>query len=144
MGSSRVTSSLFDLKLHPAATTLRVTQLDDGSPLLDPMLKQPHFTLSKWVSSRDEKCSPREIQMDEEELDKKSNSSQLRHRGTSQVEKERSKSLSVFGTLVSPKLRAAQLSFETALDTLVEIANMRSLILSAYTEVKNDVAGTEE
>lgn len=37
----------------------------------------------------------------------------------SQVKKERSKSLAVFGTLVSPKLRDAQLSFETGLKVLL-------------------------
>ncbi|EPS63369.1 hypothetical protein M569_11420, partial [Genlisea aurea] len=37
-----------------------------------------------------------------------------------QEQKERSKSLSMFGMLVSPKLRATQLSFENALETLVE------------------------
>ncbi|KAG9151512.1 hypothetical protein Leryth_023490 [Lithospermum erythrorhizon] len=52
-----------------------------------------------------------------------------------QVHKERFKSLSMFGTLVSPKLRSAQLSFETALAILVEAANMRASLLSAYDEV---------
>ncbi|XP_062164507.1 uncharacterized protein LOC133871148 isoform X1 [Alnus glutinosa] len=60
-----------------------------------------------------------------------------------QVQKERSKSLSMFGTLVSPKLRAAQLSFETALETLVEIANMRSTMLSTYDQVRKDLEGTK-
>ncbi|RZC48602.1 hypothetical protein C5167_017029 [Papaver somniferum] len=165
MGTSRVTSTLFDHKLHPAATTLRVARVHDESPSTDPMLEQPHFTLLKWASSHDEMSSPSAKQMDGDELDRKSNSPQLRRRGTTQVseadkeqlasnmsslsvddqvEKERSKSLSVFGTLVSPKLRSAQVSFETALETLVKVANMRSLLLSTYAEVKNDVNSTKE
>lgn len=36
-----------------------------------------------------------------------------------QVRKERSKSLAVFGAFVSPKLGAAQLSFETGLSVTV-------------------------
>ncbi|XP_056856219.1 uncharacterized protein LOC130505640 [Raphanus sativus] len=79
-------------------------------------------------------------------------SPQLRHRGVSEekpspkgettvlaadeeVKKERAKSLSVFGGLVSPKLRGAQLSFETALETLVEIANTRSSMLAAFERI---------
>ncbi|KAI3980646.1 hypothetical protein MKX01_025211 [Papaver californicum] len=165
MGTSCVTSTLFDHKLHSAATTLRLAQVDDEAPSTDPLLEQPHFTLLKWASSHDEMSSPTAKQMDGEELDKKSNSPQLRRRGTThvseadkeqlasnmsslsvgdQVGKERSKSLSVFGTLVSPKLRSAQLSFETALEILVKVANMRSLPLSTYAEVKNDENSTKE
>ncbi|KAI3894271.1 hypothetical protein MKW92_044122, partial [Papaver armeniacum] len=163
MGTSRVTSTLFDHKLHPASTTLRVARVHDESPSTDPMLEQPHFTLLKWASSHDEMSSPSAKRMDGDELDRKSNSPQLRttrHNPKAdkeqlasnmsslsvddQVEKERSKSLSVFGTLVSPKLRSAQVSFETALETLVKVANMRSLLLSTYAEVKNDVNSTKE
>ncbi|XP_026459185.1 coiled-coil domain-containing protein 115-like [Papaver somniferum] len=154
MGTSRVSSTLFDHKLHSAATMLRVARVQDESPSTDPML-----------DSHDEMSSPSAKQMDGDELDRKSNSPQLRRRGTTQVseadkeqlasnmsslsvddqvEKERSKSLSVFGTLVSPKLRSAQVSFETALETLVKVANMRSLLLSTYAEVKNDVNSTKE
>ncbi|PIA56878.1 hypothetical protein AQUCO_00700913v1 [Aquilegia coerulea] len=83
MGGSRVTSALFDLKLHPAATTLQVTELDGESPPKDPMVKEPHFSLSRWSSSGEEKCSSRETEFEEEELQKKNNTS-LRHRGISQ------------------------------------------------------------
>ncbi|XWS20837.1 hypothetical protein CRYUN_Cryun30bG0003200 [Craigia yunnanensis] len=55
---------------------------------------------------------------------------------------KRCKSLSVFGTLVSPKLRAAQLSFETALETLVEIANKRSAMLCAFNKVHKKLGGS--
>lgn len=47
-------------------------------------MNQPQFTLHKWAISHDE-YSPRKTQTAEDELDKKSNSPQLRRRGTSQV-----------------------------------------------------------
>ncbi|KAF8405560.1 hypothetical protein HHK36_010467 [Tetracentron sinense] len=162
MGASRVNSALFDLKLHSAVTTLQVAEQDGESPLADPMVKQSHFTLCKWASPNGGKCCSEEIE-DGDKLQKKS--PQLRHRGLSQfselqeklvassgaplivedqVQKERSKSLSVFGTLVSPKLRGAQFSFETALVTLVEIANMRSLMLSAFAQVRQEMEGRKE
>ncbi|XP_034674381.1 coiled-coil domain-containing protein 115 isoform X1 [Vitis riparia] len=163
MGASRISSSLFDLKLHSAATSLRVTEDD-----VDSKMNQPHFTLCKWASSDNGKCCSGEAKFDGDELQKKSVSPQLRYRGTSQldepqeiqeksptcksptsngsplsldspVQKQRHKSLSVFGTLVSPKLRAAQFSFETALETIVEIANMRSSMLSAFDQVQKDI-----
>ncbi|CAL5383333.1 unnamed protein product [Camellia sinensis] len=156
MGASRISSALFDLKSHCAATTLQITE--DG---VDSRMKQPNFTLCKWVSPDNQNCSSDKAKFDEDEsLQRTSTKPQLRYRGTSeiqekrpesngsalmvdyQIQKERSKSLSMFGTLVSPKLRAGQLSFEMALDTLVEIANMRSSILSAYDQVRNDMEST--
>ncbi|XP_057489995.1 uncharacterized protein LOC130775996 isoform X2 [Actinidia eriantha] len=123
MGASRINSALFDLKYHNAATSLQVIQDD---------VKQPNFTLCKWVSTNNQNCSTEEAKFDEDELfEKNSTNAQLRYRGTSeiqekspesigskltvvdQMQKERSKSLSMFGTLVSPKLRSAQISFET-------------------------------
>ncbi|KAH7850301.1 hypothetical protein Vadar_030685 [Vaccinium darrowii] len=128
MGASRVNSALFDLKYHCAATSLQVRQED---------VKEPNFTLCKWVSLDNEKYCSEEAKFDEDGFsERKSSNSQLRYRGTSeiqeeipesdrsavavddQIQQERSKSLSMFGKLVSPKLRDAQLSFETALDTL--------------------------
>ncbi|XP_010271142.1 PREDICTED: coiled-coil domain-containing protein 115-like isoform X4 [Nelumbo nucifera] len=163
MGLSRVTSALFDLKSHSAATTLHVSQQDgDSSLLTDAMVEQPHFVLYKWSSSDSGKCFSGEIEIDKQEM-QQSSSSELRHRGSSlhselqeeysarstpspkvedQVQKERFKSLSVFGTLVSPKLRAAQLSFETALETLIKIANMRSAMLSAFAQVQKHIEAT--
>ncbi|PWA44368.1 hypothetical protein CTI12_AA529710 [Artemisia annua] len=61
-----------------------------------------------------------------------------------QLQKERAKVLSMFGTLVSPKLRASQLTFETALETLVEIANARSSILKSYEALHRDMKSTQE
>ncbi|KAF9603685.1 hypothetical protein IFM89_037448 [Coptis chinensis] len=167
MGASRVTSALYDLKLHPAVTTLQVRQLDGESPRQDPMVEEPHFTLSRWLYSSEDYCYSRETGSDEADPKNKNSSSLLRHRGTSQypddkefrrkaspvsprspltgddqVQKERSKSLSVFGKLVSPKLREAQVSFETALETLIKIANVRSLMLSAHAQVQQDLHGT--
>ncbi|PWA64103.1 hypothetical protein CTI12_AA348920 [Artemisia annua] len=60
------------------------------------------------------------------------------------LQKERAKVLSMFGTLVSPKLRASQLTFETALETLVEIANARSSILKSYEALHRDMKSTKE
>eukprot|EP00262_Sarcandra_glabra_P003235 TRINITY_DN1383_c0_g1_i1.p1 TRINITY_DN1383_c0_g1~~TRINITY_DN1383_c0_g1_i1.p1 ORF type:complete len:213 (-),score=50.42 TRINITY_DN1383_c0_g1_i1:15-653(-) len=158
MGSSRITSALFDLKLHSAATTVQVKQSVDESPLVaaNTLIRGPQFSLSKWSSLE------KGVDVGEA-LKRKSNSSHLRHRGPSQfsvqendsaidesplivddqVQKERSKSLAVFGTLVSPKLRATQVSFETALEILVEIANMRSLMLSAFAQVQQDTKGKD-
>ncbi|CAK9180332.1 unnamed protein product [Ilex paraguariensis] len=159
MGTSRVNGALFDLKYHSAATSLEINHDDAGS-----MTEQPHFMLCKWESPTNQKCCPGESKFEEDDLLwRKSNNQQLRHRGSSQyseiqetrpesdgspptvdtqVQKERSKSLSMFGTLVSPKLRAAQLSFETALETLVEVANMRSSILCAYDQVQKELDST--
>ncbi|KAL5557702.1 hypothetical protein UlMin_033913 [Ulmus minor] len=152
MGASRVNGALLDLKLHSAATTLRVAENE-----VDLKGRKAHFTLSKWGSSENGKFG-------EDKLQSKSDSPQLRHRSTyplsetpektshhngtaviadDQVQKERLKSLSVFGGLVSPKLRASQLSFETALEKLVEIANTRSALLSAFDQVKEQVDGSK-
>ncbi|KAF5462252.1 hypothetical protein F2P56_018274 [Juglans regia] len=150
MGASRINGALLDLKSHSAATSLQVTHHDDE------ILNQPHFTLCKWASSKngygDEKLRENKLQTN-------SDGPQLRHRSQfaekipetkgaplivdDQVQKERTKSLSMFGTLVSPKLRAAQLSFETALETLVEIANVRLTMLSTSDQVRKELEGTE-
>ncbi|XWS26026.1 hypothetical protein CRYUN_Cryun27aG0118200 [Craigia yunnanensis] len=122
MGASRVNTVLLDHKFHPAATSLLVTQ-DEGK--VDSM--QPHFTLCKWASSGNEKLSLGETQSSLDKLqpqlrrrggtqlseEKTSSENKASHEVDDQAQKERCKSLSVFGTLVSPKLRAAQLSFET-------------------------------
>ncbi|XP_050215168.1 uncharacterized protein LOC126666205 isoform X2 [Mercurialis annua] len=147
MGASRLNSVLLDLKPHPAATSLQLTQHHDDS--ID---NQPQFILRKWGSVDDHS----DVNTKKDEFLEKPVTPQLRHRGNAQlseesplkqdllkvndeVQKERSRSLSVFGTLVSPKLRASQLSFETALETLVEIANARSAMLSAFGEVREEL-----
>ncbi|XAR62968.1 hypothetical protein NMG60_11022729 [Bertholletia excelsa] len=151
MGALRINSALFDLKDHSAATSLQVSEVD-----VDSTIKQPNFTLCKWGSPENQKHSFEEAEFDEDDLIQRK-STQLRYRGTSeiqvsrpesigptltvdnQIQKERLKLLSMFGTLVSPKLRAAQLSFETALDILVEIANIQSSMLSSYEQLRNEM-----
>ncbi|MBA0819594.1 hypothetical protein Gohar_028064 [Gossypium harknessii] len=153
MGASRVNTVLLDHTSHPAATSLLVTQ-DEGK--VDS--GKPHFILCKWASSSNENSLLGEKQSSQDKLHP-----QLRHRGSTElceektssenkasrevddpVQKERSKSLSMFGTLVSPKLRAAQLSFEAALETLVEIANMRSEMLCAFDQVNMKLEGRKD
>ncbi|KAH7523393.1 hypothetical protein FEM48_Zijuj06G0006200 [Ziziphus jujuba var. spinosa] len=161
MGASRVNSALLNLKFHSASTSLQVTRND-----VDSEANEANFTLCKWASSNSghssagEKFREDKLQTKHDSPDlrhrSKSQFSDLEHydpnvletpdetsvqSGASlvaddHVQRERSKSLSVFGTLVSPKLRAAQLSFETALEMLVEIANTRSTMLSAFNRVK--------
>uniref|UniRef100_A0A2P2L6T3 Vacuolar ATPase assembly protein VMA22 n=2 Tax=Rhizophora mucronata TaxID=61149 RepID=A0A2P2L6T3_RHIMU len=146
MGTSRVNTALLDLTSHSASTWLKVTALDHQA-------EQPHFALRKWGSLENDHCCNEEHLSKESMLPEKSGNYVIRRRANSlpseerdtmdgdtlkvddQVQKERGKWLSVFGTLVSPKLRAAQLSFETALEMLVEIANMRSAILSTYDQI---------
>ncbi|CAK8569192.1 unnamed protein product [Lathyrus sativus] len=128
MGASRVNSSLLDLKLHPAATTLKITG-NDG--------EQPQFTLQKWVSSEHQSTQLEDKNEQPQESDLKSSDND-------EVQKERHKSLSVFGVLISPKLRDSQLSFEKALETLVEIANMRSALLHSFHQLHQEVEDTKE
>lgn len=124
--------------------------------------EEPHFTLCKWTSVSAEESS--KTKDGDDELQQKSNSIRQRHKDTSKepveeksspagvssataddrVQKERSKSLAVFGTLVSPKLRGAQLSFETALETLLEIANARASMLSAFDQVRKHKAVSKD
>ncbi|KAH8479353.1 hypothetical protein H0E87_031357 [Populus deltoides] len=152
MGASRINGALLDHKLHSAATSVQVDQED-----VDSMEAQPRFILRKWASVADGKQCYEEQKLGEDKLPGKSGSLELRHRGDSQlseektsesgaqldvddqVQKERAKLLSMFGTLISPKLRSAQLSFETALETLVKIANMRSTMLSSYDRVRKEL-----
>lgn len=109
MGSSRVSTVLLDLKVQSASTTCGVTDSVDGSPsgfswcsvtsylffgtprldffsshVLTPVnFSGPHFTLLKWVSSKEGKCysgveGSTQLQME-------SSSSQLRRRGLSHI-----------------------------------------------------------
>ncbi|KAL9673547.1 hypothetical protein QQ045_029807 [Rhodiola kirilowii] len=143
MGASRVSSALFDLKSHSAVTTLQLGQSYGN---------QPHFGLHKWGFHE-----TGAKQLNDDEQYTKGDTPQLRRRGSTevsvaqdstkaespavniQVQKERAKSLSVFGTLVSPKLRSSQLSFETALDTLVLLANRRSSLLHSADNVRKEM-----
>ncbi|XP_042493746.1 uncharacterized protein LOC122073259 isoform X2 [Macadamia integrifolia] len=85
MGISRVTSALFDLKPHSAATTTQVNPCGFEYPTPDdPMVRQPHFTLSKWSSFNAGKCSFGEVAAEKEEFQNKPQNPQLRHRSPSQ------------------------------------------------------------
>ncbi|KAK7378300.1 hypothetical protein VNO80_03739 [Phaseolus coccineus] len=129
MGAARINSSLLDLKFHSAASTLKITNYDGT---------QPCFMLRKWVSS--EEKSAHEL---EDENVQPQDSSSVKSSDNDDIQKERSKSLSVFGVLISPKLRASQLSFERALETLVEIANMQSSLLYSFHQLQK-VEDTKE
>lgn len=152
MGASRISSALFDLKSHSAATTLQLNHQDAG-----PESEKLHFSLCKWASSESPKSCSEEAKFEEDKLLQRiSNSPKILNQDGSsnsvqeeepeatesprtvedQARKERLKSLSMFGMLVSPKLRAAQSSFETALEILVEVANKRADLLNAYDQVR--------
>ncbi|KAK2664053.1 hypothetical protein Ddye_002627 [Dipteronia dyeriana] len=158
MGASRINGVLLDLKGHSADTSLQVSRYDVD----DSMEDQPTFVLRKWASSDNVEHSSEEAKPKEHKLHTTSDSQQLRNRGGSQlseekasatngtpltlddeVQKKRSKTLSVFGGLVSPRLRASQLSFETGLETLVEIANMRSTLLSTFDQVHKELENSK-
>ncbi|XP_027190304.1 uncharacterized protein [Cicer arietinum] len=141
MGTSRVNSSLLDLKLHPAATTLKITE-NDGT--------QPRFMLQKWVSSEHESTQLEDKNEQPQDSNSMTSSEAAITKNltgladTDEVQKERFKSLSVFGVLISPKLRATQLSFEKALETLIELANMRSSLLNSFHQLQQEVEDTKE
>ncbi|CAN6704129.1 hypothetical protein ACFX2I_040551 [Malus domestica] len=138
MGESRVSSALLDLKSHNASTFLQVTQQSDTETE-----QIHHFTLRKWASSDNDNgaplmnMSPQIRQRKDKDGSPPPLKAETDHQH--QLQKERTKSLLMFGGLVSPKLRAAQLSFESALDALVEIANMRSLMLSMFDKVREEL-----
>lgn len=176
MGSSRISEALFSLKPHPAYTLISAEHTDDvdardenctvekaDEKISMPGVKQQTcFILHKWESKE-------EVSFKES---RERSTSQLRHRhlshftdkdkdeskdkgiselrssaSMSQVQKRKSEALSLFGTLVSPKLRSAQFSFETVLETLVEIANARNTILSVLAQIAkekgNDIYDTD-
>ncbi|KAL0651709.1 hypothetical protein Bca4012_094400 [Brassica carinata] len=150
MGTLRINTTLLDLKDHSASSTLQVTDQEAcGTLVVDESLGSvPRFALSKWASKGGSGKGKDFSTVADSEMGSP-RSPQLRHRGVSEekpsakgetvlaaeIKKERAKSLSVFGGLVSPKLRGAQLSFETALETLVEIANTRAAMLTAFERI---------
>ncbi|XP_057436780.1 uncharacterized protein LOC130729156 [Lotus japonicus] len=137
MGASRINSSLLDLKFHPAATTSKIVKYQG---------EQPCFMLRKWVSSEHENSQLEDkngkLQDSSAEVTAANNLSGLAD--DEEVQKERSKSLSVFGILISPKLRSTQLSFEKALETLIELANMRSSLIHSFHQLHRETEDTEE
>lgn len=146
MGASRINTALLDHKDHPAATSLEVNHNDAGS-----IMQSPQFTLHKWTSPDNPKSpsgeAPHRMDCSCTPVGNAPESNRCASNGSpraidNSVQKERSKLLSMFGTLVSPKLRSSQLSFETALETLVELANMRSSMLLASDKVKKEMEST--
>ncbi|CAF2109722.1 unnamed protein product [Brassica oleracea var. botrytis] len=147
MGTLRINTTLLDLKDHSASSTLQVTDQE-----VESLGSVPRFALSKWASKGGSGKGKDFSTVADSEMGSP-RSPQLRHRGfaeekpsakgetvlaadeDAEIKKERAKSLSVFGGLVSPKLRGAQLSFETALETLVEIANTRAAMLTAFERI---------
>ncbi|XP_057776226.1 uncharacterized protein LOC130995083 isoform X2 [Salvia miltiorrhiza] len=149
MGAARVSSALFNLKSHHASTTLEIDNVDVNVEL-------PHLTLCKWASSddseknsggakfKDDELSPppkpeSPRTQDEEPQDRRAESGESPVSPDDHAQQARSRSLSMFGTLVSPKLRATQTSFERALEMLVEISNVRASLLHAHDQVQKDL-----
>nr|XP_043617072.1 coiled-coil domain-containing protein 115 isoform X2 [Erigeron canadensis] len=158
MGGSRVNTALLNLKHHSAATTVELNNDNGGS-----VTTSPQFGLHKWTSSdnKDSSSKKENIEEDEQLNEYLSSPDSEKHESTLEssdrhqtdasarktddhLQKERAKVLSTFGTLVSPKLRASQLSFETALETLVELANARSSILEAHDVLHKDMKSTKK
>ncbi|KAJ1694820.1 hypothetical protein LUZ63_011518 [Rhynchospora breviuscula] len=140
MGHTRISSKLFDHKVHSASTTINITELDADNPS-DP---KPQFSLSKWATTKENPSSEvpnnsnlrHRVPIGVLDDGEKSNGTQVSSVVSNDIQKERSKSLTIFGGLVSPKLRTAQVSFETALDKIVEIANARSSMLSSFSQLQ--------
>nr|CAB3485090.1 unnamed protein product [Digitaria exilis] len=135
MGATRVSSTLLDHKEQSAATKLQV--LDHAG--LQISESNPHFALSKWSLQEEchSTCNAASYQEDgNHERDATKAGSSTGSDTSSQVQRARSKALSVFGALVSPKLRTAQISFETALELIVELANSRSNMLASFSQLK--------
>lgn len=167
MGPSRISEALFSLKPHPAYTLISAERTDDvdatdencavekeDEKISMPGVKQETcFKLHKWENKE-------EVGFKES---RERSTSQLRHRhlshfadkdkgeskdkgslesssnaAVSQVQRRKSEALSLFGTLVSPQLRSAQISFEKVLETLVEIANVRNTILSVLAQISKE------
>ncbi|KAK3142110.1 hypothetical protein QOZ80_4BG0342340 [Eleusine coracana subsp. coracana] len=150
MGPSRVSSTLFNHKEQTASTKLQV--VDHAN--VEPSESKPLFTLSKWSLQE-------EFASNNDDPVQTANKPKLRHRGSAtnpedgnlernsitaesptcagtsnHVQRARSKALSVFGGLVSPKLRTAQISFETALELIVGLANSRSNIFASSSQIR--------
>ncbi|XP_047977275.1 coiled-coil domain-containing protein 115 [Salvia hispanica] len=138
MGAARVSSTLFDLKSHHASTTLEIEDVDAN-------VEPPHFKLCKWVASDDSEMNNGEAKLetpqalDQEPQARRAESGESPVSPDDHVQQARSRSLSMFGTLVSPKLRATQTSFEKAMEMLVEISNVRASLLHAHNQVQKDV-----
>ncbi|KAL2455798.1 hypothetical protein Fot_57283 [Forsythia ovata] len=145
MGASRINSTLFDHKLHPASTTLQVNEQSAG-----PDRELPHFTLCKWASSNNPEKYFEEAKFGEDELLKKSNS--LRHRDIShnsgnvcfptfrfdclgKMTRDQGFDLEALGSISMRVLKPVT----NPLEMVVEISNMRASLLCAYDQVQKDM-----
>ncbi|KAL0912924.1 hypothetical protein M5K25_016345 [Dendrobium thyrsiflorum] len=98
MGPSRLSSALLDLKVQSAATTVMLNELVEESQSVN--------------------ISPLDVTLESTAVDENVRALSLSENSSTTSEsidekKRRYKSVSVFGAFVSPKLRAAQVSFET-------------------------------
>ncbi|KAL8143918.1 hypothetical protein V2J09_016950 [Rumex salicifolius] len=137
MGASRINSALLNLKPHNAPTKLQVTQNQD----------EPQFTLCKWAScteidseeADDEDDMPKMIgNLTTDDTEKSLSTDMPALDAEQQVQRERLKSLAVFGALVPPRIRDSQVSFEKALEILIDIANARSSMLCAFGKLQKE------
>ncbi|XP_020591880.1 coiled-coil domain-containing protein 115 isoform X2 [Phalaenopsis equestris] len=165
MGPSRISSTLLDLKVQSAVTKVIFNEPVEESPsVAQPQfrlskwacLEERRSSSKEFVDGRSlfEDCissqltfrGPKHASVPSESAEVNENIRALSLSENSPttsesttvdvVNKKRYKSLSVFGALVSPKLRAAQFSFETALETIVEIANMQSSMISSSSRLQ--------
>ncbi|XP_020674937.2 coiled-coil domain-containing protein 115 isoform X3 [Dendrobium catenatum] len=123
MGPSRLSSTLLDLKVQSAATTVMLNELVEESQserIFSPevvdgsLLKDCNST---WLRHRRPK-HVHDVTLESTAVDENVRALSLSKNSSTTSKsvdenKRRYKSLSVFGALVSPKLRAAQVSFET-------------------------------
>lgn len=167
MGPSRISEASFNLKPHPAYTLISAECTDDVDATDENCAVEKADEKISMSGVKQEACFILHKWENKEEVDFKESrersSSQLRHRhlshsaekdkgeskdkgssesssnaAVSQVQKRKSEALSLFGTLVSPQLRSAQISFEKVLETLVEIANVRNTILSVLAQISKE------
>lgn len=167
MGPSRISEASFNLKPHPAYTLISAERTDDVDATDENCAVEKADEKISMSGVKQEACFILHKWENKEEVDFKESrersSSQLRHRhlshsaekdkgeskdkgssesssnaAVSQVQKRKSEALSLFGTLVSPQLRSAQISFEKVLETLVEIANVRNTILSVLAQISKE------
>ncbi|KVI07665.1 hypothetical protein Ccrd_013970 [Cynara cardunculus var. scolymus] len=145
MGASRVNSALLNLKPHSAATTVEVDYDNAGS-----VKKSPLFSLCKWASS-DDKDSPLEKENNEDEHLKENSSSpklgphasprDSENQESSPESSNRSETNTPSPESNGSKTNAPLCKTESTvtLETLVEIANVRSSILKAHDALKKEM-----
>ncbi|XP_071703877.1 uncharacterized protein [Rutidosis leptorrhynchoides] len=166
MGGLRVNNGLLNLKPHSAATTVELhhdiagsTQFslcewsssDDNESSYGKENSDGGEKLNKKLCSRNSVNQESTLESSKESetntSPRESNRSESKaslNKTENPLHKDRAKVLSMFGTLVSPKLRDSQLSFETAVKTIVDVANARSSILEAHDALLKDMKNDEE